>query len=164
MSAFLSTVTSKIDSKGRVSVPAAFRAVAGAQGFNGIYLYPSFTENAIEGGGQALMDNVSRMLAQLDPYTDESDALSTALFADSHQMAFDGDGRISIPEMLLDHAGIEKGLTFVGLGAKFQIWNPDKFVLHREAAREKARQHRGLLRSLSPSPPTSPPGSGQGDK
>ncbi len=67
MSAFLSTVTHKIDSKGRVSVPAAFRAVASAQGFNGIYLYPSFTEQAIEGGGQFLMDNVSQMVARLDP-------------------------------------------------------------------------------------------------
>ena len=164
MSAFLSTVTSKIDSKGRISVPAAFRSVAVSQGFNGIYLYPSFTESAIEGGGQVLMDSVSQMLAQIDPYTDESGALSTALFADSYQMHFDGDGRISIPEMLLDHAGIDKGLIFVGLGAKFQIWNPEKFAIYREAAREKARQHRGLLRSLSPTPPMPPPASGQGDK
>ncbi len=156
MSAFLSTVTSKIDSKGRVSVPAIFRAVASAQGFCGIYLYPSFTESAIEGGGQVLMDNVSQMLAQLDPYTDESHALATALFADSHQMHFDGDGRISLPEILIDHADIEKDLTFVGLGAKFQIWNAAQFAVYRKTARDKARQHRGLLRSLSAGAPPSP--------
>ena len=153
MSAFLSTVTNKIDSKGRVSVPAAFRAVASAQGFNGIYLYPSFTEQAIEGGGQFLMDNVSQMVARLDPYSDEGSALATALFADSHQIHFDGDGRISLPDILLEHAGINKAITFVGLGAKFQIWEPAKFDAYRADARAQARQHRGLLRSLSGAPP-----------
>ncbi len=69
MTAFMSTVTGKIDAKGRVSVPSVFRAAAVAQGFNGVYLYPSFTEHAIEGGGQLLMDNVNQMVGQLDPYS-----------------------------------------------------------------------------------------------
>lgn len=157
MTVFLSTVTSKIDVKGRVCVPAAFRAAASAQGFNGIYVYPSFTETAIEGGGQMLMDNVSQMIGQLDPYTEERDALATALFADSHQINFDGDGRANLPVSLLEHAGIDKALTFVGLGAKFQIWDPSRFEVYRAEAREKARQHRGMLRSLSGGPSLSPP-------
>lgn len=161
MTGFLSTVTSKIDAKGRVSVPAAFRAAASAQGFGGIYAYPSFTEAAIEGGGQMLMDNVSQMIARLDPYSEERDALAAALFADSHQLSFDGDGRISLPDVLLVHAGIDKTLTFVGLGAKFQIWEPARFEAWHIKAREKARQHRGLLRSLSGDPPT-PPTRGEG--
>lgn len=157
MTGFLSTVTSNIDAKGRVSVPAGFRAAASAQGFNGIYVYPSFTETAIDGGGQMLMDNVSQMIGNLDPYTEERDALATAIFADSHQINFDGDGRASLPEALLEHAGIDKTLTFVGLGAKFQIWEPTRFADYRAAAREKARQHRGMLRSLSGGPPVSSP-------
>lgn len=156
MTAFMSTVNGKIDAKGRVSVPSVFRAAAAAQGFNGIYVYPSFTEQAIEGGGQMLMDNVNQMVGQLDPYSEERDALATALFADSHQLTFDGDGRISLPASLLDHATIDKGLTFVGLGAKFQIWQPELFIAHRDKARELARQHRGMLRSLAGGPPSVP--------
>ena len=152
MTAFMSTVIGKIDAKGRVSVPSVFRAAAVAQGFKGVYLYPSFTERAIEGGGQLLMDNVNQMVGQLDPYSEERDALATALFADSHQLNFDGDGRVTLPTALLDHAGIDKSLTFVGLGAKFQIWEPEVFADHRSKARELAKQHRGMLRSLAGGP------------
>ncbi|HCD16535.1 MAG TPA: division/cell wall cluster transcriptional repressor MraZ, partial [Rhodobiaceae bacterium] len=50
-----STITSKIDAKGRVSVPSVFRSAIAAQNGDvasphGIFVYPSFTENAIEGG------------------------------------------------------------------------------------------------------------------
>ncbi|MDD9798686.1 MAG: hypothetical protein OXT03_06305 [Alphaproteobacteria bacterium] len=159
MTGFLSTISSKLDAKGRVSVPVAFRTAAAAQGFGGIYVYPSFTMQAIEGGGQLLMDNVSQMISQLPPYTDERDALATALFAENYQLQFDGDGRVSLPESLLAHAGIEKGLVFVGLGAKFQIWEPSQFATYREKARQLARQHRGLLHSLAagPLPSHTPP-------
>lgn len=160
MTAFMSTVAGKIDAKGRVSVPSVFRAAAAAQGFNGVYLYPSFTERAIEGGGQHLMDNVNQMVGQLDPYTEERDALATALFADSHQLNFDGDGRVSIPAVLLDHAGIGKSLTFVGLGSKFQVWEPEAFAEHRRKARGLAREHRGMLRSLAAGPLPDKTGSG----
>ena len=58
VTAFMSTINSKIDAKGRVSVPSVFRSAIAAQNGDvasphGIFVYPSFTENAIEGGGQS---------------------------------------------------------------------------------------------------------------
>ena len=46
------------------------------------------------------MDNVNQMVGQLDPYSEE-DALATALFADSHQLNFDGDGRVTYQRLFL---------------------------------------------------------------
>jgi MraZ protein len=170
MAMFMSTVTSKIDAKGRVSVPSVFRSAILAQnsspnsgqaapheGPNGIFVYPSFTEAAIEGGGQSLMSDIGAMVERLDLFTEERDALAASLFADSHHLAFDGDGRVSLPAPLLAHAGVEKELMFVGLGTKFQIWNPASYADFRSKARAMALQQRGLLRSLS-SPPSAPPG------
>ena len=166
MTMFMSTVTSKIDAKGRVSVPSVFRSAIILQNGasqngdvtapHGIFVYPSFTEGAIEGGGQSLMNDIGTMVDRLDLFTEERDALAASLFADSHHLTFDADGRVSLPATLLAHAGIEKELCFVGLGGKFQIWNPQSYADFRVKARAMALQQRGLLRSLS-----APPGEGQ---
>ena len=126
MTMFMSTVTSKIDAKGRVSVPSVFRSAIASQNGDvaaphGIFVYPSFTEGAIEGGGQSLMNDIGTMVDRLDLFTEERDALAASLFADSHHLTFDADGRVSLPPTLLAHAGIEKELCFVGLGGKFRF-------------------------------------------
>ena len=156
---FMSTVTAKIDAKGRVSVPSAFRAVVSAQSetvssAQGVFLYPSFTEQAIEGGGPNLMNNINQMIERLDLFTEERDALAASLFADSHHLIFDADGRVTIPELLRVHAGIETHMCFVGLGEKFQIWAPERYEAYRTQARAKAMNNRTLLRSLRASPET----------
>ena len=126
VTAFMSTITSKIDAKGRVSVPSVFRSAIAAQNGDvasphGIFVYPSFTENAIEGGGQSLMNDIGAMVDRLDLFTEERDALATSLFADSHHLTFDVDGRVSLPETLLAHANIDKSLCFVGLAGSFRF-------------------------------------------
>jgi MraZ protein len=166
MTMFMSTITGKIDAKGRVSVPSVFRSAISAQNGQsgspqGIFVYPSFTENAIEGGGHALMNDIGKMVERLDLYTEERDALAASLFADSYHLNFDADGRVSLPAALLAHAGIEKELSFVGLGGKFQIWNPQSFSDFRAKSRAMALEKRGLLRSLSHAPPGGTDGSQQ---
>ena len=150
----MSTMTAKIDAKKRVSVPAAFRAVAGEQGFDGIFVYPAFTEVAIEGGGQTLIDDIDEMVRRLDPYSAEHNALAAALFSDSYRLPFDQDGRVILPEFLLAHAKIAQDLLFVGMGQKFQIWSPSAFAAWRAQARTLAQENRGLLRSLRRRAPT----------
>ena len=59
MKIFLSSAVNKIDAKGRISIPASFRNVLEFQGYSGVYLFPSFTSNAIDGGGLELINQIS---------------------------------------------------------------------------------------------------------
>jgi MraZ protein len=154
MDRFVSTFTNKIDAKGRVSVPATFRAVlerdgyiAGAPGgvSGGIYCYPSLDAPALDAGGQSLAKKIDRLLEGLPDYSDERDELSVALYGDVHIIAVDQDGRIVLPELLRTHAGLSTHVTFVGLGAKFQMWEPARFEERRARAREKVHEHRRLF-------------------
>jgi len=107
-----------------------------------------------------MMKDIGAIVDRLDLFTEERDALATSLFADSHHLTFDVDGRVSLPEALLAHASIDKSLCFVGLGGKFQIWDPDRFAVFRANARSMALEKRTMLRSLSAQ--AGPPrGSGQ---
>ena len=146
MDRFVSTFTNKIDAKGRVSVPAPFRAILERDGYaGGIYCYPSLDAPALDAGGQSLAQNIDGLLEGLPDYSNERDELSVALYGDVQVLSLDGDGRIVLPESLRTHAGIQSQITFVGLGEKFQMWEPGRFEERRTAARAKVENHRRLF-------------------
>ena len=150
MDRFVSTFTNKIDAKGRVSIPAPFRAVLERDGYkgagaSGIYCYPSLDAPALDCGGERLAQKIDGLLAGLPDYSDERDELSVALYGDVQVLSIDGDGRIIVPEVLRAHAGLSAQITFVGLGDKFQMWQPEQFEHRRRLAREKVQEHRKLL-------------------
>lgn len=153
MDRFVSTFTNKIDAKGRVSIPAPFRVVldrdryGGADG-GGIYCYPSLDAPALDAGGERLARKIDGLLSGLPDYSDERDELSVALYGDVQILAVDGDGRIVLPEKLRAFLGLGAGaaeIAFVGLGEKFQMWEPKRFEERRERARQKVDAHRKLL-------------------
>ncbi len=51
----------------------------------------------------------------------------------------DAKGRIIMPENLTAAAGLTETAVFVGVGNKFEIWEPERYVEH--AAKQKARLH-----------------------
>jgi MraZ protein len=146
---FLSTYTNKVDRKGRVSVPATFRScLATHRHPNLLILFPSFKVDALDGTGSDRMVEMQERLETLDQFSDEYDDLAL-MFADAHQLAMDGEGRIILPEALKEHAQIGDEATFVGLGAMFQVWEPERFAEHRAAARERSRRQGATLPSAS---------------
>jgi MraZ protein len=139
---FLSTYTNKVDRKGRVSVPATFRSsLATHRHPNIVILFPSLKLPALDGSGSDYMEGLQSRVDQLDPLSDEYDELSL-MFADAHQLAIDGDGRIVLPETLKEHAEITDEAAFVGRGAMFQVWQPARYAVHRGASRERALRQR----------------------
>ncbi len=145
MKIFLSNAINKIDAKGRISIPASFRSVLEFQGYPGVYLFPSFTSNSIDGGGMELINQISKSVERMQLFAEETDALSTSLFADTYNLTYDQDGRISLPENLIIHANLMDKAIFVGQGRKFQIWNPDDFEEFKKKAKIKALEHRNLI-------------------
>ncbi len=145
MDEFVSSFTNKIDAKGRVSVPASFRAVLAKEQSDEIFCHPALDSAALDAGGPRLVKHIRGLLEDLAPYSDEKDQLATALFGESEYLKIDSDGRIVLPQRLRDVAGFDGQVTFVGLGDKFQMWEPTQFEDARNAARSKVRDLRKLL-------------------
>ena len=141
MSFFRGTVTNKIDSKGRVSVPARFRAVIEAEGLSSVYCCKSLMHKALDAGGKRLMDEVDAMLTRLNLYSSERHDLSHALIGASDDLALDREGRIILPEAFREFAGLASEVTFVGLGNRFEIWDSATLAQHVEESRSRARAH-----------------------
>ena len=142
---FLSKFKNKIDVKGRVSIPASFRNILLKDISQKMFCYPSLDAQAIDAGGQSLSNETYALMDNLDPYSDERDYLSTALFGLSEELKIDNDGRVILSDALIDHAQIKDEVTFVGLGEKFQIWEPLRFESYLQQAQKKVKEQRLLL-------------------
>lgn len=145
MGLFLSTFVNKVDKKGRVSVPATFRATLAQQAFQGIIAYRSFTASCIEGCGMDFMERLSESTQDFAAFSPEQEDLSALIFADARQLAWDPEGRIVLPEDVIAHAGIGDLCAFVGKGQTFQIWEPEAYKAAEAEIRARALKNRPTL-------------------
>ena len=141
MSHFLGTHQNRLDSKGRVSVPAAFRThLRGLDGAAaGLILRPSHKHPCIEAWPEPVFQTLAAPLDRLDMFSEDQDDLMMTLYADATRVEADKEGRIVLPESLVRHAGLADNVVFMGLGRTFQIWEPAAAERRRAEARNAAR-------------------------
>ncbi len=141
MTQFLGTHTNRLDAKGRVSIPAPFRAVLRPEGGGNaaLVLRPSHTHACVEGWPEPAFHALAKPLDALDIFSEAHDDLAAALYADAYPLEADREGRIILPESLVAHANLTEQVVFMGLGRTFQIWEPQAAERRRAEARERAR-------------------------
>ena len=127
-------------------MPASFRSYLSSMGYNGVICYPSFNNPSIEGCSQSRIEKLSDAIDSLNPFEEKRDVFATSVLAESVNLQFDSEGRISIPEKLLNHAKIKQTVLFVGQGKTFQIWEPKLFEKFKAAAKKKANLNRATLK------------------
>ncbi|HXZ45326.1 MAG TPA: division/cell wall cluster transcriptional repressor MraZ [Pseudolabrys sp.] len=147
MDRFVANFTLRLDSKGRVSIPSSFRSVLARDGFEGLYCYPALDRPAIDAGGRALMVEIEALIGRYAPFSDQRERFAMALYGTSETLKIDNEGRVVLSETLKLHAGITAAVSFVGLGHKFQIWEPGRFQSELAEATQKVRELKGELSS-----------------
>ena len=164
MSHFLGTHQNRLDSKGRVSVPASFRnalraptatpgstaAEDAASAASPIILRPSHKHQCIEAWPASAFDDLATPLQALDLFNEDADDLRTALYADAWPVEPDKEGRIVLPDSLVQYAGLTDAVVFMGLGRQFQIWEPAAAARRTAEARERARSRALTLPGTAP--------------
>lgn len=142
MSMFLGTHCNRFDAKGRVSIPAPFRAALREQAQPGeslVILRPSHLHPCIEGWTSQRFSDLAAPLEEYDPFSEDYEDMSLSLYADAYPLDSDKEGRILLPEKLKTHAGLDDDVAFLGLGRIFQIWNPETAQARRDEARQRAK-------------------------
>ena len=142
----MDTVLNKVDAKGRVSLPADYRAIVKETGSE-IVCYRSLSSPCIEGCLEDLLDKLAtQMEDSLDFFSATQDDLTNLVFGDAKRYPFDSTGRIMLSEKLLKHAQITDSAVFVGKGRKFQIWNPENWEKEEKRIREQVLKVRPSLK------------------
>lgn len=141
---FVSSYETALDAKGRVSVPASFRAALG--GGSRIFVWPAMDgSGCLEGGGDELMAVYRQTLARMAPTDPHRRAFMHAIFTRSADLKMDDTGRITLPANLLEAAGIEKKLVFAGAFDRFHIWEPSRFHAFDEKMSQTALDNQSAL-------------------
>ena len=111
-----------IDAKGRLIIPAKFREPLGEEfvltrGLDGcLYIYPMDEWNAFEEKLRAL------------PLTNKNARTFTRFFvAGATNCELDKQGRILIPAVLREFAGLDKDVVLVGVASRIEIWSKEKW-------------------------------------
>ncbi|MDQ1079884.1 division/cell wall cluster transcriptional repressor MraZ [Pseudoroseomonas cervicalis] len=152
MTRFMGTHTNRLDRKGRVSVPAPFRAELARLGTEEIVLRPSHRMACVEAWPMNAFEAMAGGIDQFDVFSDAQDDMAAALFADAWPMRPDAEGRILLPEELIAHAGLAETIAFVGLGRIFQLWEPAAAKRRTEEARARARERALTLPGTAAAP------------
>lgn len=151
MGRFLSSATNRIDAKGRVSVPAAFRSIIQARGYGELYLLRSLDTPSMDVGGPDLLDAFERRIAEEDPFLQTADDMSFLYYGDGAFLKLDQDGRITMTDFIREHTGISGEVAFVGRGHYFQIWEPKQLSDYagqvRDRLRQLKRRHSGSMQA-----------------
>ncbi len=133
---FSGSFAHSVDSKGRIVIPAKFRGKLGetfvvTKGLNGCLwifpekVWPSFLKKCTP---KSILN--SRNLA-----------LERYFIGAATECAADVQGRVQIPQILLNHAGIRDEIYIVGLTDRLEIWAKDKWdSFNAELTDEMIRQ------------------------
>jgi transcriptional regulator MraZ len=112
----------RIDAKGRLPVPAAFRRVLGEAGFPTVVVTPLDQCLAVYPAPE--WSRLESQLAALPPFSKPVKALSRLLSSRAHECPLDVQGRILLPSSLRAAARLEREALVAGVLNRFEIWEP----------------------------------------
>lgn len=156
MDLFLSTFEHRIDKKGRLSVPAPFRAVLERRD-DPLYIYKSLTEPCLEGCGSERIGQIVDAIDTMDSLSEEVATLQTML-SSAQEMKLDGEGRIMLSADFINFAELEDMALYAGIGRSFQIWLPSRYRTRETDARSRAKSDGLPSLRLGARPPDDPGG------
>ncbi|WP_203073809.1 division/cell wall cluster transcriptional repressor MraZ [Falsiroseomonas ponticola] len=142
MTQFVGTHFGKRDAKGRISVPAPFRAELEAAATNQLVFRVSHQHPCIEARSRAVFQQMLDSILRLDHFSEEREALEAGIVADSMMLRIDGEGRLVLPEDMADEVGLKGDLAFLGKGDRFEIWDAAAARAHVAAAKALVRERR----------------------
>lgn len=78
-------------------------------------------------------EEIERKLVQLPGLNKQARALQRLYLGHATECELDGSGRILLPPLLREFAGIDKRVVMIGQGNKFELWNEDAWNALRDA-------------------------------
>ena len=123
----IGTYEHRIDSKGRLVMPAPFREELGAEvvasiGFDrcvSVYSIPRWNE---------LLEKFQRLSFSKGKSRD----FLRILLATAHQVPIDASGRVLVVPTLRDHGNLQQEVNVVGVGDHLELWDRETWNSYRD--------------------------------
>ena len=124
---FLGNIEGKVDSKGRVFLPSAFRKALACGDSGSVVLRKDVFQDCLvlypEEVWNAQMDNLR---LRLNRWNKAHQQVFRQYVSEVESVALDANGRILIPKRYLKLAAIDQSVKFIGMGDTIELWAAEK--------------------------------------
>jgi MraZ protein len=126
MATFIGDYTCKVDVKGRIILPAAFKKQMPADAQDHFVVRKDIFENclvlyAIEDWDRQLI----KIRKKLNPYNREQNMFLRNFFKGTAELSLDNNNRILVPKKLMDLIGADRDVVLAGQDGRIEIWAAD---------------------------------------
>ncbi|MGI6073379.1 MAG: division/cell wall cluster transcriptional repressor MraZ [Fermentimonas sp.] len=124
---FLGNIEAKVDTKGRVFVPAVFRKILQVEGEDYLVLRKDiFQDCLVLYPGTVWEKEIDTLRSKLNKWNKEQQAIFRQFVLDAERIEMDGSGRILIPKRYLQMVLIDVDVRFLGVDDTIELWAKDK--------------------------------------
>ncbi len=137
-----------VDSKGRISIPSRFREILTSHYSDDRFVVTSFTDPSLRAypvtEWRAIEEKI-RALPQFDPNVVQ---FKRVLVSGATECPVDRSGRILIPTVLREFAGIVREVVWTGMTSYAEIWSKENWEKEFEKARKQVSDLGGTFGDL----------------
>ena len=130
---FRGVTTLSLDTKGRLAIPSRYRDVLLAQGDGRVVVTADPSKCLLLFPLQE-WEPSEKKLNSLSSFNAQSRSLQRLLVGNAADLELDATGRILLPPMLREFAGLDKSVVLVGQGTKFELWNESSWQTQMDLA------------------------------
>ena len=111
-----------IDSKGRIIVPSKFRDDLGCS-----FIVTKGFDNSLFVFSKTEWSNFETKIRALPMTNPNARSFSRFFLAGATEVELDKQGRINLPQNLIDYAGITKDVVVIGVSSRVELWDKAKW-------------------------------------
>ncbi|MBO7111114.1 MAG: division/cell wall cluster transcriptional repressor MraZ [Bacteroidaceae bacterium] len=123
---FIGQFPVRLDAKNRAFMPAGFRRILQQSGSQTLVVRKDYFENCLVVYPAAQwQEEIAKVRAKLNRFDGNQQMVYRKLVSEAQELQLDSNGRMLLPQALLDKVGIKQDALFVGMEQTIEIWSPD---------------------------------------
>lgn len=124
---FIGTFRHNLDAKNRVTIPRKILEKAKVSGKSTTFYISVGLDDCLFLFPEERWDELTQTLEKLSLGTEEARDFQRLFYSDTYEVDVDGSGRVLIPEVLKQAAGLNREVVFLGAGSRVEIWDAEKW-------------------------------------
>ena len=123
-----------MDTKGRMAMPTKYRDALNSTDAGQLIATIDVQSRCLLIYPLSAWENVEQSLQKLPSLNPATRRLKRLMLGHACELELDGNGRVLLPAVLRDYAGLAKKLVLAGQGEKFELWSEDNWAAETEQA------------------------------
>jgi len=121
-----------IDAKGRIAIPMRYRGRLQEEAHGRLVATIDTEERCLLLYPLPVWEEIERKIGALSSFDPRTRRIQRLLIGHATEEELDSNGRLLLPQILREYAGLTKEILLIGQGKKIEIWNKDAWRKGRE--------------------------------